>query len=207
MAGLVGIGRNTLSQASGGFQTVAGLEAQRNATNKQLAAARNAQRSSMAATGAGIGASIGVNKLMANKAAETAAQKLGSKIGIEGVRELAAQEALSSATITPVTQIAPVSSELAGMPALNLPGIAAAPAAEGVAAGTAAGATAGTAAGATAGTAATTGTVVGTATAAPAAAAPVAASTGPLAAIGTVATPLLIGAGAALLLDSLFDIF
>jgi hypothetical protein len=32
-------------------------------------------------------------------------------------------------------------------------------------------------------------------------------ATGVLGAVGTVATPLLIGAGAALLLDSLFDIF
>jgi hypothetical protein len=33
------------------------------------------------------------------------------------------------------------------------------------------------------------------------------AATGTMAAIGAIATPLLIGAGAALLLDSMFDIF
>ena len=63
MAGLIGAGRNTLNQATGGFQTVAGLESARNSMNAQLAAARNAQRSSMVTTGAGLGASIGINNL------------------------------------------------------------------------------------------------------------------------------------------------
>jgi hypothetical protein len=53
-----------------------------------------------------------------------------------------------------------------------------------------------TAAGTTAATTAGTGVVAGTG-----------ASTGALAGIGAIATPLLIGAGAALLLDSVFDIF
>ena len=47
MAGLIGVGRNTLGQASVGFQQSAALEANRNAAQQQLNAARAAQRSSM----------------------------------------------------------------------------------------------------------------------------------------------------------------
>lgn len=84
----------------------------------------------------------------------------------------------------------------------------------------AAGAAGATAAGAGTGATMIGGTTVataGTGTALTAGMAPVAAevagttlatgSTGAMATIGAVATPLLIGAGAALLLDSLFDIF
>jgi hypothetical protein len=51
------------------------------------------------------------------------------------------------------------------------------------------------------------GTTAATTAAAGGAAAGGTAATGAMATIGAIATPLLIGAGAALLLDSMFDIF
>lgn len=111
MAGLIGVGRDTMNQAVGGFGAAAQLETQRNAFNSQMSAARSAQRAQMAGTGGGIGAAIGVAKLTG---ASTAAAGAGAGAG---------------------------------------------------------------------------------------------ASTGLMASIGTVAVPLAIGVGAALILDSLFDIF
>lgn len=179
MAGLIGAGRNTLNQATGGFQTVAGLESARNSMNAQLTAARNAQRSSMVTTGAGLGASIGINNLVGAGAAAAG----GAGAGAAG----AAGAAGGGWAIPAAAGVMP------------LGGTAAAGTA---AAGTAA---AGTAA---AGTAAAGTAAAGTAAAGTAAAgATGAASMGTMAAIGAVATPLLIGAGAALLLDQLFDIF
>jgi hypothetical protein len=185
MAGLIGVGRNTLGQASVGFQQSAGLEANRNAAQQQLNAARAAQRSSMVATGAGLGGSIGVNNLMAAQAAAKGVPTAA----------LAGQTAAATGSVTGSAG----TGALFGVSGSGAPMSLAALEAGTAAAGTAA---AGTAAGTTA------GTVAGTVAAAPVAAAPVAgASTGAMATIGAIATPLLIGAGAALLLDSMFDIF
>lgn len=193
MAGLIGVGRNTLGQASVGFQQSAGLEANRNAAQQQLDAARSAQRSSMVATGAGLGGSIGVNNYMANAATQKGIESFGQRIGIDGISKLAAQETATTVAPEVVATVAPEVVATAAPEVLTTAAIDAATAAGTTAAGTtAAGATA---AGTTAATTAGTGAVVG------------GASTGAMATIGAIATPLLIGAGAALLLDSVFDIF
>jgi hypothetical protein len=184
MAGLIGVGRNTLGQASVGFQQGAGLEANRNAAQQQLDAARSAQRSSMVATGAGLGGSIGVNNLMA---AQAAAKTVPTAA-------LAGQTAAATGT-------AAGTAALPSGALVSTGGAVGTSTALGAGAGTTAGMTTLGAAGATAAPAA-----VATTAAAPVAAAPVA-STGAMATIGAIATPLLIGAGAALLLDSMFDIF
>ena len=157
MAGLIGIGRNTLGQANVGFQQSANLEDNRNAMGDQLRQARAAQRASMVTTGAGLGGSIGVNNAMAASAAAkagTTAAGTGAIGTAPAVLATAAPEVL-----------------------------------------------------ATAGAEVLAGTVVPTVVpaAVPAVAAPVAAA--PMAGVMAIATPLLIGAGAALLLDSMFDIF
>lgn len=194
MAGLIGVGRNTLSQATGGFSAVGGMQQQRNAMNDQLDAARKAQRVSMATTGAGLGASVGVNNLMRQGAAKVASTVSPNIAG-------------TTATALPS----------AGTAALGEAGTAV-----GTAAGTGATATAGAAGAAGAGgaataapisaaiaadTAATTGAVTTALEGASVAGTTAGGSTGLLAGVGAIATPLLIGAGAALLLDSLFDIF
>lgn len=190
MAGLIGIGRQNLYDASGGFRAAAGLEQQRNAFNEQMEAARKAQTMSMATTGAGIGGSVGINNYLAAKDA-LAAQQLAA----QGAVSTAAAAPATAAQIGAGTEAATIMAN-AYNPAFQAAAIEAAGA-------TAAGTTAGTTAGVTAvGT--TAGAAAPAAVAAPAAAAPAA---GPLAAVGTIATPLLIGAGAALLLDQVFDIF
>ena len=157
MAGLIGIGRNTLGQANVGFQQSANLEDNRNAMGDQLRQARAAQRASMVTTGAGLGGSIGVNNAMA----ASAAAKAGTTAAGTG--------AISTAPAVLATAAPEVL--------------------------------------ATAGAEVLAGTVVPTVVpaAVPAVAAPVAAA--PMAGVMAIATPLLIGAGAALLLDSMFDIF
>lgn len=182
MAGLIGIGRNTLGQANVGFQQSAALEDNRNAMGDQLRQARAAQRASMVTTGAGLGGSIGVNNAMA----ASAAAKAGTTV--------AGTAAAAPAVLTPAIQ--------AAVPATGLiptAGYVGTSTGLGAGAATTAGmTTAGAAAGTTAATtAATTGTAVGAG----------AASTGAMAGVMAIATPLLIGAGAALLLDSMFDIF
>ena len=163
MAGLIGVGRSTLGQASVGFQQSAGLEANRNAAQQQLNAARAAQRSGTVVSGAGLGASVGVNNYMANAATQKGIESFGQRIGIDGISKLAAQETAKAVAPEVVATAAP---EIAATVA---PEIAA--------------------------------------TVAPELAVTAAPSTGALAGIGAIATPLLIGAGAALLLDSVFDIF
>lgn len=204
MAGLIGVGRNTLGQASVGFQKSADLEVNRNAAQQKLNAARAAQRSGTVVSGAGLGASVGVNNYMANAATQKGIESFGQRIGIDGISKLAAQEAATAAGTGSVTGSAGTGA-LFGVPSSGAPMSLAA-----LEAGTAAGTAAGTGAGFTvsatgapmalagleAGTTAGTGVVAGTG-----------ASTGALAGIGAIATPLLIGAGAALLLDSMFDIF
>lgn len=217
MAGLIGVGRNTLGQASVGFQQSAGLEANRNAAQQQLDAARAAQRSSMVTTGAGLGGSIGVNNYMAAKAA---AAKAGTGATSAAAPPVAVLSAPADLATSVGTQLGPVPipvSEISGVginslasttPELLLaeatstavPTVAleaAAPAAGELVGtlGTLTAPTSGIAAGTTAATTTGTGVVAG------------GASTGALAGIGAIATPLLIGAGAALLLDSMFDIF
>jgi len=164
MAGLIGIGRNTLGQANVGFQQSANLEDNRNAMGDQLRQARAAQRSSMVTTGAGLGGSIGVNNAMAASAAAKAGAAAGTgAVGTApAVLATAAPEVLATAAPEVLT---------------------------------------------TAGAEVLAGTVVPTVVpaAVPAVAAPAAAA--PMAGVMAIATPLLIGAGAALLLDSMFDIF
>jgi len=165
MAGLIGIGRNTLGQANVGFQQSANLEDNRNAMGDQLRQARAAQRASMVTTGAGLGGSIGVNNAMAASAAAkagTTAAGTGAISTAPAVLATAAPEVLATAAPEVL---------------------------------------------ATAGAEVLAGTVVPTVVpaAVPAVAAPVAAA--PMAGVMAIATPLLIGAGAALLLDSMFDIF
>jgi hypothetical protein len=202
MAGLIGVGRNTLGQASVGFQQSAGLEANRNAAQQQLNAARAAQRSNMVATGAGLGGSVGVNNYMAAKAAAakagTTVPTAVAPIAVSGQPAMLAAPAteIAGAISAPASGIAggPVALSGAGMGAPVA--IEAAVPAAGELVASLGGITAPTsgiagAAGTTAATTAGTG----------------AASTGALAGIGAIATPLLIGAGAALLLDSMFDIF
>jgi hypothetical protein len=161
MAGLIGAGRSTLSQATGGFSNVAAFEAARNQSADNMKAARNAQRMSAVSTGAGIGASIGLKGVMAAKTAASA---------VPTVSAIAPTLAAAAAPTTAATTI----------------GAAALP---------------------TATAALGTGTTVAAAPVAAAAASTGAAATGAMAAIGAIATPLLIGVGAALLLDSIFDIF
>ena len=171
MAGLIGVGRNTLGQASVGFQNSAGLEANRNAAQQQLNAARAAQRSGTVVSGAGLGASVGVNNYMANAATQKGIESFGQRIGIDGISKLAAQETAKAVAPEVVASVAPevVATAAPEIAATVAPEIAA--------------------------------------TVAPELAVTAAPSTGALAGIGAIATPLLIGAGAALLLDSMFDIF
>jgi hypothetical protein len=134
--------------------------------------------------------SVGINNYLAAKDA-LAAQQLAA----QGAVSTAAAAPATAAQIGAGTEAATIMAN-AYNPAFQAAAIEAAGA-------TAAGTTAGTTAGVTAvGT--TAGAAAPAAVAAPAAAAPAA---GPLAAVGTIATPLLIGAGAALLLDQVFDIF
>lgn len=214
MAGLIGVGRNTLGQASVGFQQSAGLEANRNAAQQQLDAARAAQRSSMVTTGAGLGGSIGVNNYMAAKAAAARAGTGAATTAAPPVAVLSAPADVATSVGTQLGSVPIPVSEITGTGINSLASAApeallaeatstAVPTVALEAAAPAAGELAGTlgaittpASGIT-GAAATTG---GTAAVG-------GASTGAMATIGAIATPLLIGAGAALLLDSMFDIF
>jgi len=115
MAGLIGVGRNTLGQASVGFQQSAGLEANRNAAQQQLDAARAAQRSSMVTTGAGLGGSIGVNNYMAAKAA---AAKAGTGATSAAAPPVAVLSAPADLATSVGTQLGPVPipvSEISGV--------------------------------------------------------------------------------------------
>lgn len=190
MAGLIGVGRNTLGQASVGFQQTAGLESSRMAMADQLAAARAAQRSSMVSTGAGLGASVGANKL-------AAAGGIGAKAAAPVAAPVATAIPVAETIAVPISGPSALGTIEAGaMTSLGQTGtVSALPAAAETLA--VAGETAGALAPEIA-TAATEGVT---------AAAGSSGATGVLGAVGTVATPLLIGAGAALLLDSLFDIF
>lgn len=188
MAGLIGAGRNTLSQATGGFSDVAAFENARNITADQMKAARKAQRISAVSQGAGIGASIGLTKAAA----------------------MAKPITIPSATIPGVNLGVPV----AGTPITAAPAAAAAPAASSVLpAGSQLAAQAATLEAAPLAIAAETAPLVASApvatttTATTIGGATIPGSAGLGATIGAIATPLLIGAGAALLLDSLFDIF
>ena len=181
MAGLIGVGRNTLGQANVGFQQSANLQDSRNAMGDQLRQARAAQRASMVTTGAGLGGSIGVNNAMAAGAAAKGVPTAA----------LAGKTAAATGSVTGSAG----TGALFGVPASGAPMSLAA-----LEAGTAAGTAAGT--GAAAGTAAEV-----LATTAPEIVAGTIAPTAPAAGVMAIATPLLIGAGAALLLDSLFDIF
>lgn len=198
MAGLIGIGRNTLGQANVGFQQSANLEDSRNAMGMQLRQARAAQRASMVTTGAGLGGSIGVNNLMAggNFVPASASQALAVPAAVTG-----------AAPVAVAGEGAMVAGELASqLGAISAPasGIAGASTAAGTAAITGAAPVAVSGLGAAAPVA---GELVGTLGTMTAPASGIGASTGALAGIGAIATPLLIGAGAALLLDSMFDIF
>lgn len=198
MAGLIGIGRNTLGQAAVGFQQTAGLEANRNAAAQQLEAARSAQRSSMVSTGAGLGASVGVNNLMAAAPTTlTAVAPAAAPAAVAPTAAVAGGVPMSTLGATSINGVPMIAANY-GLETIALP------AAEAITAGGSAAGAAG--AGTAAGTAATTGTATAAGTTATAASG-AGASAGALGAIGAVATPLLIGAGAALLLDSLFDIF
>lgn len=192
MAGLIGIGRNTLGQANVGFQQSAALEDNRNAMGDQLRQARAAQRASMVTTGAGLGGSIGVNNAMA----AGAAAKGVPTAALAGKTAAATGSVTGSAT----------TGAMFGVPVSGAPMSLAALEAGTAAASTAAGTGAGFTVSATGAPMALAGLEAGTAAVAPAVVAP-AASTGAMATIGAIATPLLIGAGAALLLDSMFDIF
>lgn len=214
MAGLIGIGRNTLGQANVGFQQSAALEDNRNAMGMQLRQARAAQRASMVTTGAGLGGSIGVNNLMAAKAA---AAKAGLPVATTAAAPVTVVAAPANVATSVGGQLGAVPipvSEITGVGVNSLASAApevlladavstAVPTVALEAAAPVAGELAGTLGAITApasgitGAAATTG---GTAAVG-------GASTGLMAGIGAIATPLLIGAGAALLLDSVFDIF
>jgi len=197
MAGLINVGRQTLGQATQGFGAASQLEQSRNAMGRQLDAARNAQRMSMATTGAGLGASIGVNNLMAAQKAALAGQPIAGASNIGTGAVFNAAPTLGGQAITQgAGTIAPEA-----LAAFEASTIAAPTGGVTVAGG---GSTLGLS-GAAAGEAALAATAPEIAAATTATT--TAGSTGTMAAIGAVATPLLIGAGAALLLDSLFDIF
>lgn len=205
MAGLIGIGRQTLGQATGGFGAASQLEQSRNAMGRQIDAARNAQRMSMVTTGGGLGASIGVNNLLKQQAAQKAAEQAALKAGTQAVTS-AAPNAPALAALETVPTVTP---DLL-LQAARADGAAIL----GKAAGTGTAATGTTAAGTASallpsggvlptGVVASSGTTTLTAGATPV----VAGSKPILGTLGAVATPLLIGAAGALLLDSLFDIF
>ena len=195
MAGLINIGRQTLGQATQGFGAASQLEQSRNAMGRQIEAARNAQRMSMATTGAGLGASIGVNNLMAAQpvagatnigtgAVFNTAPQLGGQAISQGA-QMIAPEALAAFEASTIAAPAGGVTVAGGGSTLGLSGAAAGEAA----------------------LAATAPEIAAAAAPEIAAATTTAGSTGTMAAIGAVATPLLIGAAGALLLDSLFDIF
>jgi len=195
MAGLIGVGRNTLGQASVGFQQSAGLEANRNAAQQQLNAARAAQRSSMVSTGAGLGGSVGVNNYMAAKAAAAKAGTGAATTAAAPVAVVGEDGALAAEAGTQLGAITAPASGITGAGAASTAAGAASTVVPTVALEAAVPAA---------------GELVGTLGAIQAPASGIAASgasTGALAGIGAIATPLLIGAGAALLLDSMFDIF
>ena len=171
MVGLIGVGRNTLGQANVGFQQSANLEDSRNNMGDQLRQARAAQRASMVTTGAGLGGSIGVNNAMANAATQKSIEQFGQRVGIDGIRKLAAQETAKAVAPEVVAAAAPEVLTTVAPEVLTTAAIDAAHAA------------------------------------APEIVAGAVAPAAPAAGVMAIATPLLIGAGAALLLDSLFDIF
>jgi hypothetical protein len=215
MAGLIGVGRNTLGQASVGFQQSAGLEANRNAAQQQLDAARAAQRSSMVTTGAGLGGSIGVNNYMAAKAAAAKAGTGATSAAAPPVAVLSAPADVATSVGTQLGSVPIPVSEITGTGINSLasttPELLLAEATS-TAVPTVALEGAVPVAGELAGTlgtltAPTSGIAAGTTAAGTTAAAGGTAATGAMATIGAIATPLLIGAGAALLLDSMFDIF
>lgn len=176
MAGLIGVGRNTLDQATGGFRGAATLETQRNNAADQLKAARDAQRMSSVSTGAGLGASAGVQAIAkAGGIGGKLAPMAGQTITVGGA---GAGAGLGTAATTATT-----------------------------AAGTAAGTAASTLPASVAAVGDLTATIAPAVIEVPGIAGATSGIGGMGAAIGAVATPLLIGAGAALLLDSLFDIF
>lgn len=58
--GLIGIGKNYASNATGIFDNMSSMEANRNAANEQIAAGKKAQKASNIGTGAGIGMMAGM---------------------------------------------------------------------------------------------------------------------------------------------------
>jgi hypothetical protein len=200
MAGLINVGRQTLGQATQGFGAASQLEQSRNAMGRQLDAARNAQRMSMATTGAGLGASIGVNNLMGRMADAELASRVGSMslpaptlsapVNVVSAGSAPLNSTALGANVGSLGTVATPTGPMAlAAPASSVAPIAAVETGAAVLPEAIAAQTAAVEAG-TVGAGAAGG-----------------ASTGTMAAIGAVATPLLIGAGAALLLDSLFDIF
>ena len=205
MAGLINIGRQTLGQATQGFGAASQLEQSRNAMGRQIDAARNAQRMSMATTGAGLGSSIGVNKLMANNAmvdafnAGLSAQLPAPYLGTAATTTAPTINAVSAGA-APLNSAA-LTANVGGLGTVATPTGAMTLAAPTSAAAPIAAVETGAAILPEAIAAQTAAVEAGAATAG------AASSTGTMAALGAVATPLLIGAAGALLLDSLFDIF
>ena len=187
---LISTGINTRNRAQRGLEAVAKLESQRNMQQDAIDAQAKAQEMQMYGTAMGIGGSYGINKALS-------APKIGSvsSMPVSGDAVLSGGELLinqSPAVPQGVSGALANAANPAATGALASPmGATGAVGASGSVTGGATGAV-GTTSGALSGATGTVGTTAA------------GGSSGALASLGTIATPIAIGLGAAFLLNKLF---
>jgi len=199
MAGLIGTGTGLRQKAQQGLTAVANLENQRNMQQDALDAQAKAQEMQLYGTAMGIGGAYGVNKALASKGAEAAGGGFVSPSGgMAGMAKGANAGAIESTAVRTapnnVTGIFSPKSAMAG--GVN----------EGVVLGGQKAAGGKVVAGEVIGGEAVkaAGTEATNAVATEGAKAAAGSSSGALSTLGTIATPIAIGLGAAFLLNKLF---
>ena len=210
---MIAVGQGLRGLANRGMAAVARAEAVEEQQRMAIEAQKTAAEAQTMGTGAGIGGMVGATKMA--EAGRTATEAVGAlNNSIQGLGT--AGTSGGGLTFTPaVAGAETLTGEAASMAIESAAGMADAGAALSAtgtgaatgATGAAAGAT-GAAAGATGAAAGTTGAAAGAtgaATGAASTATAAAASTGPMAALSTLATPIAIGLGVAFLLNKLFD--
>lgn len=188
---LIGTGQGLRRKAQQGMEAVARLENQRNMQQSALDAQAKAQEMQLYGTGMGIGGAYGVNKALAAKGAAGVGQ-------MSSVAAPVSQTTASLGTAVPGVNAAATGQAGAALSSA-VPGAQAAAGGGLAASGTGAAAAGSSAAAGTGAAAAGSTAAAGTG-----AAAAGGASTGAMAALGTIAAPLAIGLGAAFLLNKLF---
>jgi hypothetical protein len=201
MAGLIGTGTGLRQKAQQGLTAVANLENQRNMQQDSLDAAAKAQEMQLYGTGMGIGGAYGVNKALAAKGA-TDAVAGGGFVSPTGGMGAMSQSANAGAAQSEAVRSTAANVKGIFAPKAGLAKGANASAVVGQEAAKAAGQEAVKVAGQEAVKAA--GTEATKAVAAEGATAAAGSSSGALSALGTIATPIAIGLGAAFLLNKLF---